>query len=265
MSRELGTPGGQQPQAIDRLTETTEALAALVGTARSDGLDATAALASLTTVRRLAADLEHGELALIEAARGSGATWAQIAGAMGASNRQTAQKRHADLARRIYRPPAVDIMWPGKPQPAAAQDERPGQGTAKLIPITPASAETEAPAARARTADTGSTRQAAPRITPKIIREGLYELVKAPDHAESRTWHVLVDGNHAGLVRPTWRGERSRQGWEAVDNAGTALPATGTGMVTVGGHARTRDAAAVSLLHALQRQQEAERRRRRTP
>ena len=58
------------------------------------------------------------------------------------------------------------------------------------------------------------------------------------------------------MINPTWRGERSRPGWESVDNAGTTLPATGTGRVTAAGNARTRDAAAVSLLRALLQQQE---------
>ncbi len=84
--------------------------------------------------------------------------------------------------------------------------------------------------------------------------------MKAPDHSETRAWLVLVGGKRAGLVRPTWRGERGRYGWEAVDDAGTALPATGVGRVTVGGNARTRDAAAVSLLRTLLRQQEDKRR-----
>ncbi len=93
------------------------------------------------------------------------------------------------------------------------------------------------------------------------IAESQYELVRAPDYHETRAWHVLVGGKRAGLVRPTWRGERSRPGWEPVDNAGLALPATGIGRTTPAGHASTRDAAAVSLLRALQRQQENERRR----
>ena len=92
-----------------------------------------------------------------------------------------------------------------------------------------------------------------------IIAESQYKLVRAPDHDESRAWHVLVGGKRAGLVRPTWRGERSRPGWEPVDNTGLALPATGIGRTTPAGHARTRDAAAISLLRALQRQQENER------
>jgi hypothetical protein len=76
---------------------------------------------------------------------------------------------------------------------------------------------------------------------------------------------VLVSGRRAGQIRPTWRGERRRHGWEAVGNAGTALPATGTGRVTAAGNARTRDAAAVSLLHTLLRKQENDRRKRKQP
>ena len=98
-------------------------------------------------------------------------------------------------------------------------------------------------------------------FTDAIIAEGRYRLVRAPDHAETHAWHVLVGGRLVGLVRPTWRGERSRPGWEPVDTAGTALPATGIGRVTSAGNAGTRDAAAVSLLRALQRQQKQERRK----
>ena len=99
-------------------------------------------------------------------------------------------------------------------------------------------------------------RPTVPGITDEIIVEGLYELVRAPDHAETRAWRVLVGGRTAGLVRPTWRRERSRPGWEPVDLSGLPLPVKGTGRVTPAGNARTRDAAAVSLLRALQRQQQ---------
>ena len=100
---------------------------------------------------------------------------------------------------------------------------------------------------------------AVPRITNAVVAEGLYELVRAPDHAETRAWRVLVGGRLAGMVRPTWRGERSRPGWEPADAAGIALPVKGTSRVTPAGNARTRDAAAVSLLRTLQRQQEQQR------
>ena len=51
-------------------------------------------------------------------------------------------------------------------------------------------------------------------------------------------------------------------GWrEPIDTVGTALPATGIGRTTPAGNARTRAAAAVSLLRVLQRQQEQERKK----
>jgi hypothetical protein len=247
----------------DGLAGAIQTLARLTGTARGGGLTHKAALASLTTARRLAAELERGELALIEAARGGGATWYQIAAAMGASRRQTAQKRHADLSRRHRRPPVVDMRQPLEAGPAAASApdgvsvQAGGAASDDTVPA-PASdaARRRRRPAQGLAAGTGRGRQRGPRISPETIGEGRYELVRAPDHAESRAWHVLVDGQRAGLVRPTWRGERGCPGWQPVTNAGTALPVTGTSRVTPAGNARTRDAAAISLLHALQRQQE---------
>jgi len=250
-------PGRQARGAADLLAGTRETLAGLIGAARRGGLDTAAALASLTAARRLAAELELGELALIEAARDSGATWSQVAAAMGARNRQTAQKRHADLSRRCPRPPSVDTTPPRTPcQPEARHDRRLHHAG---VLVAGGDAGRAPRVALAAPSATGGKPQATPKVTPGIIGESRYELIKAPDHAESRAWHVLVGGQRAGLVRPTWRGERSRHGWEAVDNAGTALPATGIGRVTAGGNARTRDAAAVSLLRVLLRQQEDER------
>jgi hypothetical protein len=118
----------------------------------------------------LAAELERSELALIEAARESGATWTRIANVMGARNRQTAQKRHADLARRC--PRAIRPWCSRARQPAPS-------------PATPA-----------------RRRPAVPMITDAIITEGRYELVRAPGHAETRAWHVIVGGRLAGLVTP---------------------------------------------------------------
>jgi hypothetical protein len=82
--------------------------------------------------------------------------------------------------------------------------------------------------------------------------------VRAPGNAGSRAWQVLVGGTPAGLVRPTWQRERGRRpGWEAVDNAGMPLPASGTGRTTPAGNARTRAAAAaVNPVHALLRWQQ---------
>jgi hypothetical protein len=275
-------PGHQDEDPAGPLTTAAKALADLSGTARRGGMDITTALAAITAVRSLAAELGHGELAFIEAARSSGAAWSQIAAAMGARNRQTAQKRHADLTRHCSCPPAADTpAAPGAPQQQARHDS-PASANASGATNSPAPAQAgdpprhadqdrsrppPAPAAAHAAGSSqplparGQRKHAVPKITDVIIAESRYELVRAPGHHETRTWHVLVGGKRAGLVRPTWRGERSRPGWEPVDNAGLALPATGIGRTTPAGHASTRDAAAVSLLRALQRQQENERTR----
>jgi hypothetical protein len=255
-------PGG------DTLASVTETLAGLSTAARAGSLDDTAALAALSAVRQVAAEPERSELALIEAARDSGATWTRIAAATGARNRQTARKRHADLARR-HCPPAVDA--PAQQIPDAGHDHDIPEGKAPVnrdaLPKStsrplrgPANESGRArPPSAAAAPAAPQKRRAAPKITGAVIAEGRYQLVRAPDHAETRAWRVLVGGRPAGLVRPTWRGERSRPGWEPVDLSGLALPVKGTGRVTPAGNARTRDAAAVGLLRALQRQQEHER------
>ena len=256
-------PGG------DTLASVAETLAGLSAAARAGSLDDTAALAALSAVRQIAAEIERSELALIEAARDSGATWTRIAAATGAHNRQTAQKRHADLARRHPCPPAEDTPAPQIPDAGHDHDipeekalvnrdalpkstTRPPRGPANEGGHARPPSAAAAPAAPRK-------RTAVPKITGAVIAEGRYQLVRAPDHAETRAWRVLVGGRPAGLVRPTWRGERSRPGWEPVDLSGLALPVKGTGRVTPAGNARTRDAAAVGLLRALQRQQEHER------
>jgi len=81
--------------------------------------DVPAALDALTRVRAAAADLERAELAAIDAARAGGATWQQIAAALGMRGRTGAHKRYTDLARRLSAP-----RQGGRPAPAAA----PGPG-----------------------------------------------------------------------------------------------------------------------------------------
>jgi hypothetical protein len=276
-STDRGHQPGGEPARL--LTAAETALAGISGIGRRGGLDATAALAAITAARKLAAELEHGELAFIKAARSGGATWSQIAAATGTGNRQTAQKRHADLARRCPRPPSADTPPPPESSPQeTGHDDRPastsvaGAGnipgparTSKPAPDRekdrPPSPPVPAPAAAASPAPPARSPRKQPLITSAIIAESQYDLVRAPGHHETRAWHVLVGGTRVGLVRPTWRGERSRPGWEPVDDAGLTLPATGIGRVTPAGNPRTRDAAAVSLLRALQRQQENERNR----
>ena len=108
--------------STDPLAGAAADLDALSHAARDGALDAAAAVSALAAVRRLAADLERAELALSEAARSGGGTWAQIAAAMGARGRQGAQKRHVDLSRRYRRPPEVDNAATVTPvaQPAAS-------------------------------------------------------------------------------------------------------------------------------------------------
>jgi hypothetical protein len=66
----------------------------------------------------------------------------------------------------------------------------------------------------------------------------------------------MVRGRRAGSVRPARRAGETGRAWEPVDLSGIVLPVTGTGRVTAAGSARTRDAAAVSLLTWLLREQE---------
>jgi hypothetical protein len=218
-------------------------------TAIEGTMDTVTALTAITAARELAAGLEHGELAFINAARGGGATWSQVAAAMGARNRQTAQKRHADLARRHPCPPAVDIPPPAGPvqketghddgpaagdPPPRARARKPATASGKgrpAAPAAPAPAAAGTSAPQARTARS-QRKQSLPTISDEIIREGIYELVRPPEHRETRTWHVMVAGTRVGLVRPTWRGERSRPGWEAADNTGLTLPPAGIGRIT---------------------------------
>ena len=185
--------------------------------------DAATALAGLAAARAVAAYTERAELRLIQAARDGGATWQQIAAALGIKTRTGAQKRHADLSRRWPRPPAEDTTVPQTPQrqpdpapPAPAPGTASTRGSAG--PAAPRAASTApapaSPAPPARKPGTGTRHPPDPRITPGTIGNGHYDIVKAPGHADTRAWHVLVGGQRAGLVRPTWRGERTRPGWK---------------------------------------------------
>jgi hypothetical protein len=268
-----------RPPAVDTGRPDGEILAGVISAARGNGRpDAATALASLSAARRLAAELERGELALIEATRDGGATWSQISAALGTRNRQTAQKRHADLARRCPRPPSVDTREappdPGPPAPRRPVTRRPeasppavgnaspdaGQLPGQLqFPLThsadPGLAAPSPPAGKPATSP-GQRQPAVPQVTDEVIAGSLYELVKAPDYPETRAWLVLLGGRTAGRVRSTWHRERSRAAWEPVDLSGLPLPVRGTGRVTAAGNARTRAATAVSLLRALQQEQE---------
>jgi len=119
-----------------------EILAGIIRAARGTAVPgATEALASLSG-RRLAAELERGELALIEAARDDGAIWSQISAALGTRNRQTAQKRHADLGRRCPRPASLDIPeeHPAPGLPASGPRSRQSEAILPTGEDAPASA-----------------------------------------------------------------------------------------------------------------------------
>ena len=83
--------------------------------------DVPAALDALIRVRAAAADLERAELAAIDAARAGGATWQQIAAALGMRGRTGAHKRYTDLTRRLSAP---------RPSERPASAATPGPGTA---------------------------------------------------------------------------------------------------------------------------------------
>ncbi|MGH3157191.1 MAG: hypothetical protein ACRDNF_11525 [Streptosporangiaceae bacterium] len=79
------------------LMDAASALAAV----RADPAPATkAACAGLTVLRGELKKLERAELDLLDAARGAGGTWVQIATALAAGTRQAAYKRHRDLTSR---------------------------------------------------------------------------------------------------------------------------------------------------------------------
>ncbi|MBM0231150.1 hypothetical protein JNW91_04205 [Micromonospora sp. STR1_7] len=73
----------------------------------------TAELARLAEVRATRAGLDEQELDLIDRARHDGATWAQIATALGLGSRQAAeQRRHRLVAARRSRRQRLDLVLP---------------------------------------------------------------------------------------------------------------------------------------------------------
>lgn len=62
-----------------------------------EAADADQLLATLTTLHQLRAYFDHWEPILIDAARGRGATWAEIAPTLGLASRQAAERRYLRL------------------------------------------------------------------------------------------------------------------------------------------------------------------------
>ena len=258
-------PGG------DTLASVAETLAGLSAAARAGSLDDAAALAALSAVRQVTAELERGELALIEAARESGATWTRIAAATGARNRQTAQKRHADLTRRHPCPPAVDTPAPQIPdaghdhdipeEKALVNQDALPKGTTRP-PLGPAN---ESGHARrrlrlGRLPRSGSARPLRRSPTPSSPRAATNSSghPTTPRHAPGASLSAACPQDWS--ARPG-AGSAANPDGSPFDLSGLALPVKGTGRVTPAGNARTRDAAAVCLLRALQCQQEQERKK----
>jgi len=127
-----------------------------------------ASLGTLTTLRAAVTGLDLAELDLIGGARDGGATWQQIAAAMGIRTRTGAQKRHADLSRR-YR--AVPQDETPQPVPAEAGHAQDGTGippdAAAAVPAVQPAAPEQAPVPDPATADE-SAGPAARRPVPAL-------------------------------------------------------------------------------------------------
>jgi hypothetical protein len=169
-----------------RLTAVAEAVASLAAGARAGEMDGGAALAAFTAVRALSAEMERCELALMDALRDSGVPWGQVAAAMGAARRQTAQKRHADLAARHPVPAGGAPAAPPSP-------DLPGDGDAGESPRPQTDEEWSA-----------SMRH---RPVPGLGKEWTYALPSESSSDAILWWNKTT---RAGGARHTW----PRKGWE---------------------------------------------------
>jgi hypothetical protein len=87
----------------------------------SEGAGAEEALDALETLHRLREQLAAWEPVLIETAREAGASWAQIAPALGVTSRQAAERRYLRLS------PGKDTSLTREERVRAARDERAGE------------------------------------------------------------------------------------------------------------------------------------------
>ncbi|WP_063642967.1 hypothetical protein [Actinoplanes sp. N902-109] len=94
---------------------------AQAGEAEPDSTDLTAALTLLPQAR---SDLDSAELALLQAARGRGMTWQDIAFSLGLSSAQAAQQRHDRLQSRL-----------DADQPASAEASAGSRSKARAMPM----------------------------------------------------------------------------------------------------------------------------------
>ena len=176
-----------------RIPAVAEAVASLAASARSGEMDGGTALAALTAVRALAAEMERCELALMDALRDAGVSWGQVAAAMGAARRQTAQKRHADLAARHPAPASGDAA-PAAGEPATPPPALPGaDGDAG-----------ESPGPRTDAERSAMMRH---RPVPGLGKEWTYALPSESSSDAILWWNRTT---RAGGARQAW----PRKGWE---------------------------------------------------
>jgi hypothetical protein len=128
-----------------RLPAVAEAVASLAAGARAGELDGEAALAALTAVRALSAEMEKCELALLDALHGAGVPWSQVAAAMGSPRRQAAQKRRSDLAARHASPAPGSPPGAGEPAAGDASQGEPSGSEAAGDPGSRAGEEPSRP------------------------------------------------------------------------------------------------------------------------
>jgi DNA invertase Pin-like site-specific DNA recombinase len=142
------------------------------------------------------------------------------------------------------------------PAASTGQPEEPAARTLSLAPAEAPVSEPIAPGPAAQPARPARrARTGRPRKEPKITAATEYEIVKAADYAESRTWQVMVGGIRAGWIRRTWQDTGTSAVWEAVDNGNLRIKCIGQG-ATPRGNARTRDKAARELLYNLMQRQD---------
>jgi len=255
--------------------------------------DPLAGLAALPDLRRR---LDAAEHQLIASSRRRGLAWSRIATALGLGSPQAAEQRYARLAAGgLGLPSGRDVAAYRRARGASTEHQPPAAAAAGLQPDVDESANAGHTSGKAteHTAAAGSQRtvgrSAAPTRTPSTgpepndvqrtvdkppagqppskpraarpsARSGRQrpvedvELRRAGNYQSTGTWLVLVGGERVGSVRPTYGAGRKPR-WTAW--TAHAMPADD-------GQAHpTRQAAAVQVLAAWQRSQDAARRRQR--
>jgi DNA invertase Pin-like site-specific DNA recombinase len=218
--------------------------------------------------------MDGDRLAAARARRAAGESPTQIAKALGVSRasvyRHLASVPTVEEMRAIFEPPPIAPHEPVMPglngtlcmlcgldrasharslsiAKVPAAEAHPDDGESPATSAATAQAQPARPARRTRTARPGKE--------PKITAETEYEIVKAADYAESRTWQVMVSGIRVGWIRRTWQDTGTSAVWQPVDNSNMPIKCIGQG-ATPRGNAHTRDKAARELLYNLTQRQD---------